>query len=246
MSSQNIALSFICIGLTVLALVTGAILPVAQDIAVDLGLGDLNDVTITSPATNQTLIYNGSQWINTTPDTYVNTTYGWDDLNFPALSLAKSANLAPTQGAIFASGGIQGLLFDGSTQVNEVYSSGEILHSYKQGTNLYPHIHWMATTTDTGNVTWYLEYTVISVQGTYATPVTINVTQNTTGTAWVHSLAEFTAINGTSLTIGSQIAFRLYRNATAPTDTYESNAALLSFGIHYQMDSVGSTNISSK
>lgn len=207
---------------------------------------NLTDSGITNPSINQTLIYNGSQWINHTPNTYVNTSYGWDDLNFPALSLAKSANLAPNQGVILGSGGIEGLLFNGVNQVNEVFGAGEILHSYRQGSDLYPHVHWMATTAGAGNVTWFLEYSIDNINVAYRAPTTISISQATTGTAWVHRLAEFSAINGTGLTIGSQITFRLYRNATAPTDTYTDNVNLISFGIHYHMDSAGSTSIASK
>lgn len=207
--------------------------------------GNLTDSGIASPVVNQTLIYNGTNWVNQNQSTPFSVD-GYDDLNFPALSLTKSASLTPTLGGILASGSIQGLLFNGATQVNEVYSSGEILHSYKQGSNLYPHVHWMSSTTGAGNVTWFLEYSIANVNGAYGAPNTINVTQATTGAAWVHRLAELPAIDGSGLTIGSQIVFRLYRDANAANDTYTDNAALISFGIHYQMDSVGSSSVSSK
>ena len=35
--------------------------------AVSLGLSNLNDATITTPATNQLLQYNGTKWVNFTP-----------------------------------------------------------------------------------------------------------------------------------------------------------------------------------
>ncbi len=245
-NKTNTGLCVVALVMAIVALFAGVVLPEAANIAVDLALGDLNNVDLTGPVANQTLTYNGSQWVNTTPDTYVNTTFGYDDLNFPALSLAKSASLTPNQAVVFASGGIQGLLFDGSTQVNEVFGSGEILHSYEQGSDLYPHVHWMPTTTDEGNVTWFLEYNVVNVNGVYSTPVTVNVSQSVNGTAWIHRVADFPAIDGSGLVIGSQIVFRLYRNATDVTDTYTANAALLSFGIHYKLDSVGSVNVSSK
>jgi hypothetical protein len=252
-------LSVVAIALAVVALAVGAVLPQAGD----LNLIDLNDVKTNNLLSNQTVVYNGTYWINSnfttglqgtqgipgvngTNGTNASITFGWDDLNFPALSLAKSAANAPNQGLILASGSIEGLLFDGVNKVNEVYSSGEILHNYKQGSDLYPHVHWMASTAASGNVTWFLEYDVVSVLGVYSAPKTMNITQSTTSVAWVHHMAEFPAINGTGLTIGSQIIFRLYRNATDPTDTYGANVALLSFGIHYQMDSIGSVSRTQK
>jgi hypothetical protein len=248
--SQLNPLLLIAVAISIIALAVGAVLPQASDIAVDLGLNDLNDTVIVSPSNNQVLVYNGTYWINSAVP--IGASNGslvptrWDDLNFPALSLAKSANLAPTQGVIFASGAIEGLLFNGATQVNEVYGSGEVLHSYMEGSDLHPHVHWMATTTGAGNVTWYLEYSVVKVTGVYSAPVTISVSAATTGTSWTHILTNFPTISGTGLTIGSQIAFRLYRNATSPSDTYTDNAALLSFGIHMEMNTVGSSYISDK
>jgi hypothetical protein len=209
------------------------------------GFSNLTDSGISSPLINQTLVYNGVKWVNQNqPEPF--TVDGWEDLNFPALSLAKSASAAPNQGVIFASGLIEGLLFNGDTLVNEVYGSGEILHSYDEGTDLYPHVHWMATDASIGNVTWYLEYNIANDDGVYGAPIIVSATQVTTGVAWVNQITEFSAINGTGLSLESQIAFRLYRNATSPSDTYSSEVALLSFGIHYQLDSVGSSLRSAK
>jgi hypothetical protein len=200
---------------------------------------------VSVPLINQTLVYNGTKWVNQNQPAPF-TVDGWDDLNFPALSLTKSAAATPTQGVIFASGSIEGLLFNGDTLVNEVYGSGEILHGYNEGTDLYPHVHWMASDIGVGNVTWFLEYNIVNEDGVYGAPVTVSATQATTGVAWVNQMVEFPAINGTNLSIESQIAFRLYRNATSPSDTYSSEAALLGFGIHYQLDSVGSSLRSAK
>jgi hypothetical protein len=234
-------LSIIAIAVAIVALGVGAVLPQASDLL----LSGLHDVEITDATSNQMLIYNGTAWVNQN-QTEPFTVDGWEDINFPSLSLSKNPSLSPGQGVILSSGSIQGLLFAGTVAVNEVFSGGEILHGYKEGSDLYPHVHWVATSSDVGNVTWFLEYSVTSVGDVYSAPLLVNVTQAATEAAWVHSLAAFPAINGSDLTIGSQIVFRLYRNATAPTDTYEFDAGLLSFGIHYQLDSVGSSLKSSK
>ena len=234
-------LSVIAIAVAVVALGVGAVLPQASDLL----LSGLHDVEITDAIANQMLVYNGTKWVNQN-QTEPFTVDGWDDLNFPALSLTKSAAATPTQGVIFSSGAIEGLLFNGDTLVNEVYGSGEILHCYNEGTDLYPHVHWMATDTTLGNITWFLEYNIVNEDSVYGTPITVNATQAVTGVAWVNQMVEFPAINGTNLNIESQITFRLYRNATSPSDTYGSDVTLLSFGIHYQLDSVGSSLKSSK
>ena len=45
-------------------------------------------------------------------------------------------------------------------------------------------------------------------------------------------------IDGTGITIGDQVAFRLYRDPTQ--DTYQDDAVVLTFGLHYQKNSLGS------
>jgi hypothetical protein len=272
--------SVIAIAIAVVALLIGAVLPEAGDIAIDLGLNDLNDVNTSGVLGSQTITWNGVSWVpssfsnvtvlndlndvntngvlvnqaitwdgaNWVPASFSNQTvsFGYDDLNFPALSLTKSASLTPNLGAILGSGGIQGYLFNGAGQTNEVFGAGEILHSYEQGTNLYPHIHWMASTANAGNVTWFLEYSIANTLGTYTSTTTINVTTATTNAAWVHIFSSLPTINGAGLNIGSQIVFRLYRNSSATTDTYGYDASLISFGIHYKTNSFGSSGEFSK
>lgn len=161
----------------------------------------------------------------------------YDDINLPAVALGKGAS-APDTETILASGNIIAYCFDGGVTLEQVYGSFEMVHTYKEGTDLLPHLHWMATTADAGNVTWFLEYSVITPSGS-STVTTINATSATTG-AWKEVFTGFSNINGTNLTIGNQVVFRLYRNPTAPLDNYGYDAALLSVGIHHQIDSIGS------
>lgn len=171
---------------------------------------------------------------------------GWNDINFEALSLGKGAS-APNQINILFSGNLQGLAFDGVNIAEQLYGGGEVLHGYKEDTAIYPHVHWMPTVNSSrGDITWFLEYSWANTNSTYTAPVTINVTQTISNDAWVHLRADFPAIAGTGYEVGSHLVFRLYRDPTVSTDTYEHDAALLSVGIHYEVDSIGSTQLSDK
>lgn len=166
----------------------------------------------------------------------------WKDINVGGISLKQGAtapdpiNLDTTSIQVYA--------FDGATLTEEVSGAFELQHDYKEGTNIVPHIHWYTTDTGAGNVKWQLEYYIKS--GTSEYTGTTSVTTAATGTAWEEIRSDFPAITGTNFTIGMQIHFRLFRDPTDAADTYASDAALGTFGIHYEVDTVGSRQISTK
>jgi hypothetical protein len=58
------------------------VLPDAEETALDLGLDNLNNVDLNGTVVNQTLVYDGSSWINQTPDTYLNESFACVNGNF--------------------------------------------------------------------------------------------------------------------------------------------------------------------
>lgn len=180
-----------------------------------------------------------SSWVGTldTPQ--------WNDINFAGANLGVGA-AAPDLITAFGSGSILLRAFAGVATTEQLFSSDEMLHGYAEGTDITFHVHWMATDGSAGNVRWQIEYTWVNVNDVAPAPVIIGVTTAAAGVAWTHQMASFGAISGVGKEIGSQLAFRLFRNPTDPLDTYEHDAALLSVGIHYQVNSFGSSQISDK
>lgn len=144
---------------------------------------------------------------------------------------------------LFGSGGIYGRAFDGVAVSEQLFGGFEILHDYKEGTDFTPHIHWMPTTNDAGNVKWFLEYSIKGVGGVFSAPSTLTAVSSAGGIAWTHRMVSFSAISGTGILIHSHFMFRLYRVPADEEDTYTNDAALLSFGVHYQIDTLGSRQI---
>ena len=163
----------------------------------------------------------------------------WNDLNFPAFALGTAAS-APDLVAFLGAGSLKILGFDGNATAEMLYGSGEILHDWKEGTDLCPHMHWTPTTADAGVVKWQLEYAWVDVGGTTGPAETISFTQTAGGTAWVHRFGDFPGISGTGHHIGSTFMFRVFRNPADSADTYPADAGLFNFGLHYQSDTVGS------
>lgn len=178
-----------------------------------------------------TLVFNGDATV-------------WNDINIPADSL-KPGSTAPTWGSFFVSGGIEGWRFSAAS-VDMLHGSGEILHDYKEGSNLSAHVHWMPTSTNTGVVRWGLEYVWVNNNTIAGSPTTIYAEEAGFGTAWTHQRVSFPAITGAGKFIGSAFVFRLFRDGTHVNDTYTDAAALIQIGIHYESDTVGSRTISAK
>jgi len=164
----------------------------------------------------------------------------WDDINVGGVALRSGAANQPSL-----------INFDTTTilvysfalnQTNELHGNFEILHDYKEGTNLKPHLHWYPQNTDTGNVLWRLAYTIESNTGTVVSG-TIDMLVAANGTAWQMQTDAWADITGTNVKIGDQFHFRLARVGGDVIDTYTANTAIATFGLHYEINTMGSRQV---
>ena len=178
----------------------------------------------------------------------------WDDLRiFPDATTRGNSN-APLLGgnastAFKKNGSSQGVflwLFS-ATSEQELYFTVQIPHSYKLGSTLYPHVHWTtATGTPSGtNVVWGLEYTAVSVGGSFSntTLLTNNTVVSEVGTptgTGQHLITSLGTISGTNLGLSSIIICRLFRATADASDTFANETGLLSIDFHYEKDTEGS------
>jgi len=166
----------------------------------------------------------------------------WNDFYVAGIALT-SGIIAPD--LVTFQDGIKLYGFNGVNRIEETHGSFEIMHDYKEGTDIRPHIHWSPINANAGDVKWQLEYTVAGFNGTFPANTIISSVAGATG-AKKHIANEFDVIDGANLKVGDVILFRLFRDATDVEDTYGSDAFLLSLGIHYQVDSTGSDDVFTK
>lgn len=129
----------------------------------------------------------------------------------------------------------------------EVYFEVQMPHSWKEGTIIYPHVHWVplsSATSAESNVSWGLEYTWSNINELFddTNIISNNVTMSDGSLiADNHYVTILGAIDGTGKKISSMILCRLFRDATGvlSEDNYTGLAGLLEFDIHYQSDSFG-------
>lgn len=167
----------------------------------------------------------------------------WDDLRFPAQGINPVGSAAPPDVEI-ANPYMGTLLFDPST-INVVAGIAQMPHSWKEGTKIYPHIHWMPASTGGGNVVWRFYYMVANVNesfsGTYtALDPVIAAAGTDSNKHLITSLGD--GIDMAGKTLSAIIMWKLERVATdATNDTLAGDARLLELDFHYQIDSFGSS-----
>ena len=172
--------------------------------------------------------WDGSVWIKfNTGNTAIDVD---DDLRVPLDKGSASASLEYFSG----SSGPQIWVFRNNAAVEAMSFTLQLPHNWKDGTTIYPHIHWNPRATATGNIKWNLDYTWANLNtGTFSTITTISGINTGPFTINQHLLADIgTGINGTGMTYSSVLICRIWRDSSATEDTYNADAAGLSMDFH--------------
>lgn len=174
----------------------------------------------------------------------------WDDLMIPGTSVKTTGNSPPDLAGGFAGDATLDLyVFDGVNTMEQVFFTVQLPHNWKQGSTIYPHVHFSPTSTNTGDtaervVRFSLEYTWANIGGTFSAPQTLNLDSDPfvpNTSQWAHLLAKnATGIAATGKTLSSMLVCRLFRDPADAADTYPQDVAFLQFDVHYEIDSLGS------
>lgn len=125
-----------------------------------------------------------------------------------------------------------------------IYGAYEIPHTYKEGTDLDIHVHWVSNGLEATEkfVKWEFEYSIANVDGTFGTATVISsensIPANTTNRTHFYSDING-VVSGTGLLIGAYILYRFRRIAStgaAPAN----NPFAIALGVHIEMDTLGS------
>lgn len=160
----------------------------------------------------------------------------WDDMRAPASGInpvgpANPPTIDTTDGSLLFSKG------------DTIVIWFQIPHTWKQGTNIKPHLHWSKTTTSIGLPNWQIKYKWANagdIFPSFSTLISGSEGISNSNIVDKHSIFAFPELNGVGKHISSMLCVYLQRTNDA-SDTYASDARLLEFDIHYQVDSDGST-----
>ena len=170
----------------------------------------------------------------------------WDDIRVPMTSVKTGGTKDPDfiqfkdNGA--GSQGVFAYAFDSTTE-EEVYFAVQLPHSWKQGTNLHFHCHWVKSDGGAGNVYWASECTMAEIGSVFP-----NTTETGSATVTVgamadgeHNLTEIGELDMSGVdSVSTMIICRFFRKAGDVLDTYANDAFLLEADFHYEIDSLGS------
>jgi hypothetical protein len=145
--------------------------------------------------------------------------------------------------------GVYAYNFAGGTE-QEVFFSVQLPHNWKEGSAIYPHVHWSPQTTgQSGTIVWGIEYTWVNYNAaspeTFANTTLLTATSvsiNGTASAGRHLITAFALLtpDNTQDKISSVLMCRFYRKGGDAADTYNGNAAVMSVDFHYEIDAIGS------
>lgn len=171
----------------------------------------------------------------------------WKDANLGAGALTRPTATQPGDDTFKDEGGGDTGIAAPAFSINDhVGGTIEIPHDYKEGTDIFFHVHWQGSTGPTGTdyVQWQLIYTVGQSGATLdaATTITLEVPYDT---QYEFKQANFAAISGTNFNMEDQVLFDLKRIAAAG-DAYAGDAITATVGFHYEVDTVGSRSIAAK
>jgi hypothetical protein len=165
----------------------------------------------------------------------------WDDLRNPVTTTKLGSNSLPH----FDETNV-GYLFPKNDAAEILYGVCQFPHSYKLGSRVYPHVHWVQGMSSKAN--YYIDYKWInlvgSTTGSFTTYAMLSTEYAWASNTTFHQLSTNTAgILGTGITsVSSIFLFKLYRN----DNDYAGDALTYEFDIHYEMDSLGSNTEYSK
>jgi hypothetical protein len=175
----------------------------------------------------------------------------WEDLRFPA-----TAETLPAGAANIVVDPVEvGLSFqtDADIATDWTTMNAQMQHSYRLGSNLYPHIHWVQTEDEIPN--FLLEYRCFDIgedpTGSFIQAArTTNAITYSSGT--IHQMTMFPNFNPNFSGVSGMCDLKLYRDTDnsstefAGADQFSTDVLVKEFDFHYQRDAPGSKQESVK
>jgi hypothetical protein len=186
-----------------------------------------------------------------TDKTIVLTETVWDDLRIIPGSFDRPGVTDPTIVVYDVNGGgVNTYLWQ--FQVNAIASfTIQMPHTYKQGTDIYAHVHWTAGprgNEESGKlVGWKLDYSWANIDGTFGTMATLDLQDACAAADHTHQMSPEVVIDGhtTAKNVSSMLLCNIKRTDTGTDDTWVGTISgqlpmLLEIDFHYEIDTMGS------
>jgi hypothetical protein len=161
----------------------------------------------------------------------------YDDLAVSISDARVPAANAPTWTAYKGS---QVLAFSAAAD-EIIYFTAQLPHGYKQGEDIFFHLHLVCPDANAGNIRWNFTHSWVNVNGNFPGATTVSVNVAASGTTDKHFIGTIGTLSGTGKNLSSLLLCSLQREGTdGVNDTYGSNVYLLSMDFHVPIDTIGS------
>lgn len=158
----------------------------------------------------------------------------FDDMDAPASAVAPIPAFAPDRDDDGT------LLFDhNTTQQGAVVR--QIPHSWKEGTIIYPHVHWSKTTDAAGDVAWEYRYRIINVNQivpSWSSWIPVATRSFAVASEQRLIIDEFPPLTMTTVTLSAMLSIQIQRNTA--NDDYGDDARFWEWDAHIEKNKHGS------
>jgi hypothetical protein len=179
----------------------------------------------------------------------------WDDLRITPGSFDRPGASDPTYVLYYPNGGAIGTYALQFAKDNIASFTVQLPHGYKQGSNIFIHLHWntgVRGAQESGStVGWKVDYCWANINGVFDDMQVADLSDTCDGVAHKHLMTPEVQITGTNKHISSMLICNIRRSDTGTDDTWTGTASgqlpiLLEVDFHYEIDTVGSKTQSSK
>ena len=179
----------------------------------------------------------------------------YNDLNIGALVLQTGGTLPGIVQILDNDGDATGIYTRGFSVDEQGSGVMEIPHDYKEGTDIVFHIHWGGNDAPTGTdyVVWKVVYSISRDGNTFPDSISVSSLEIAYDTQYEWLRTDIGTITGSTggvdggnIKIGDQFHFTITRSAPSVGDAYAGETLVGSIGFHYQSDTIGSRQISTK
>ncbi len=170
----------------------------------------------------------------------------WDDVNLGGATLGGNPSVQPDIVEIDGSSGGTSVYTYGFDTGEAVSGILEIPHWYKEGSDFVMHVHISGNSAPTGTdkIKFELEYFTVKSETVIGASTTISV-EGDYDTQYERINLDFPTVSGTGHVMGEQLGFTL-RRVAASADEYAGDALLHTVGGHFEKDTMGSRQITTK
>jgi hypothetical protein len=214
-------------------------------------VGSSNAVTLTNAVAADININCG------TDKTVVLTETVWDDMRVNIGNLSRPGGSDPAWVAYDVNGGGVSTYLLEFAKNNYGTFTVQLPHSYKTGTDIYCHAHWTPGANGAAEngktVGWKVEYSWANINGNFGTMASLDLSDACDGTNHKHQMTPDVVIDCHTAAkgISSMLICNIKRTDTGADDTWAGTAAgalpmLLEVDFHFEIDTVGSRQISAK